>query len=98
MPDVLVDGDKNVKAFVGQRNWLAVFFAAESCVSNSLARVPALREQEFHFPGQALVDEQSHFRVAAKLTLASSRAAMASARLTLGKSSRNSLRLRSCSK
>src|SRR5260370_7050751 len=42
--------------------------------------------------------QQSHFRVAIKLILASSSAPMASARVTLGKSSKNSLSLLSCSR
>jgi len=98
MPDVLIYGDQDFKLFFRQPNQLAIFFAAESRVSNRLALVPSLRKKELRPPWQALVKQQSHFRVAVKLILASSRAAIASARVTLGKSSRNSLRLRSCSR
>src|SRR5260370_20230429 len=98
MPDVLVYRDEDIKLIFCQREQLSIFFAAESSVPNGLALVPALGKKELRSPGQALVKQQSHFRVAAKLILASSSAAMASARVTLGKSSRNSLRLRSCSR
>src|SRR6266446_9896956 len=81
-----------------QRNQLTVLFPAESGLLNGLALVSGLDEKILRSSGQALVQEQFHFKVAARLILASSRAAMASARLTLGKSSRNLLRLRSCSK
>jgi hypothetical protein len=98
VPDVLIYGDQDFKLFLSQPNQLAILFAAESRVPNCLALVPSLRKKELRSPRQALVKQQSHFRVAAKLILASSRAAIASARVTLGKSSRNSLRLRSCSR
>src|SRR6267154_1082805 len=89
---------KNVKLLLSQGNQLAILFAAESRISNRLVLVPTLGKKEFRSAGQALIEKQSHFRVAARLIRASSRAAMASARVTLGKSSRNSLRLRSCSR
>jgi len=98
MLDVLVYRDEDIEFLFGQREHLSIFFAAESFVADRFAFVPALGKKELHPPEQALVQKQFHFRVAAKLILASSRAAMASARLTLGRSSRNSLRLRSCSK
>src|SRR5229473_2808853 len=98
MLDVLVYRDEDIQFLFGQREQLSIFFAAESFVADRFAFVPALGKKELHPPEQALVQKQFHFRVAAKLILASSRAAMASARLTLGRSSRNSLRLRSCSK
>src|SRR6266404_4018383 len=98
VPDVLIYGDQDFKLLLSQRNQFAIFLAAESRVPNRLALVPSLRKKELRSAGQALVKKQSHFRVATKLILASSRAAMASARVTLGKSSKNSLRLRSCSR
>jgi hypothetical protein len=96
--DIFVYGDEDIEYVVSQSEKLAVFFAIESCVSHRFTLMPARGEQGFHFSGQALVNEQSHFRVAAKLILASSRAEIASVRVTLGKSSRNSLRLRPCSR
>jgi hypothetical protein len=44
-------------------------------------------KQEFDLPGDTLIDEQSHFKVAVKFVLASSIAAIASALVALGKSS-----------
>src|SRR5229473_5132413 len=93
IPDVLVDRDEDIKTLLCQREQLPILFTAEPRLSSGFALVPAFGKQELHLPGQALVNEQLHFNVAAKLILASSRAAMASARVTLGKSSRNSLRL-----
>ena len=72
--------------------------ATEACVSHRLALVAFGSEQEFYFPGYTLVEQQLHFRAEDKLALASSIAAIACARLTLGKSSRNSLRFFPCSR
>jgi len=77
---------------------LPILLAAESCVSNGLTFMTAVGKQEFDLPGDALIEEQSHFKVAVRLVLASSIAAMASALVTLGKSSRNSDSVRPCSR
>jgi hypothetical protein len=98
MPDVLIYGDQDFKLLLSQRNQFAIFLTAESRVSNRFAFVPSLRKEQLRSTRQALIKEQFHLRVAAKLIRASSSAAIASARVTLGKSSRNSLRLRSCSR
>jgi len=71
---------------------------AESRVSNSLTFMTAVGKQEFDLPGDPLIEEQFHFKVAVKLVLASSIAAIASALVTLGKSSRNSDSVRPCSR
>jgi hypothetical protein len=67
-----------------QGQQLPIFLAAESCVSNGLTFMTAVGKQEFDLPGNTLIEEQSHFKVAVKLVLASSIAAIASALVTLG--------------
>ena len=52
MPDVLIYGDQDFKLFLSEPNQLAVFFAAESRVSNRLALVPNLRKDELRSPRQ----------------------------------------------
>jgi len=96
--NVLIYCDENIKVFFCKSKQFTILFAAESRVSNGLALMPALGKKKFPSARHALVKQQSHFKFAVKLIRASSRAAIASARVTLGKSSRNSLRLRSCSK
>jgi hypothetical protein len=88
--------DEGVKVLFSQGQQLPILLAAESCVSNGLTFMTAVGKQEFDFPGDVLIEEQSHFKVAVKLVLASSIAAMASARVTPGKSSRNSDSVRPC--
>ena len=74
-----------------------------------ILRNPATTQEEFPgdetvarntqaVPGDTLIEEQFHFKVAVKLVLASSIAAIASALVTLGKSSRNSDSVRPCSR
>src|SRR5580700_1733451 len=98
MANVLVYCDEDVKVLFCQGQQLPILLAAESSVSNGLTFVTAVGKEEFHLPGDTLIDEQSHFKVAVKLVLASSIAAIASALVTLGKSSRNSDSVRPCSR
>jgi hypothetical protein len=49
MPDVLVYGDQDFKLFLSKRNQFAIFFAAESRVSNRLAFVPNLCKRRWWF-------------------------------------------------
>src|SRR5580692_1850630 len=98
MLEVLVHGDQDVKHSLCQRKQLAIFLGAENCFSDRFAVVPATRKEELHFSGQELVQQQLHFNAAAKVILASSSAVIAFSRVTPGKSSRNSVRLRSCSR
>jgi Phosphoesterase family len=96
MANVLVYCDEDVKVLFSQSQQIPILLAAESCVSNGLTFVTAVGKQEFDLPGNTLIDEQSHFKVAVKLVLASSIAAIASALVTLRKSSRNSDSVRPC--
>jgi hypothetical protein len=98
IPDVLVYCHEDVKALSSHGQQFLILLAAESCVSNGLTFVPAVGKQEFDLPGDIPIDEQSHFKVAVKLVLASSIAAIASALVPLGKSSRNSDSARPCSR
>ena len=68
---------------------LPILLAAESRVSNGLTFMTSFGKQEFDLPGDTLIEEQFHFKVAVRLVLASSIAGIASALVTLGKSSRN---------
>src|SRR5437899_736417 len=95
---VLVYCDEDVKVLFSQGQQLPILLAAESCVSNGLTLMTAVGKQEFDLPGDTLIEEQSHFKVAVRLVLASSIAAIASALVTLGKSSRNSDSVRPCSR
>jgi len=98
IPNVLVYCDEGVKMLFRQGQQLPILLAAESCVSNGLTFMTAVSKQEFDLPGDTLIEEQFHFKVAVKLVLASSIAAIASALVTLGKSSRNSDSVRPCSR
>src|SRR5260370_33060099 len=93
VPDVPIYGDQDFKLFLSQPNQLTILFAGESRVPNCLALLPSLRKRELRSPRQALVKQKSHFRVAAKLILASSRAAIASARVTRAQPPRTPLKL-----
>ncbi len=97
-PNVLVYCDEDVKVPFSQGQQLPILLAAESRVSNGLTFMTAVSKQEFDLPGDTLIEEQFHFKVAVKLVLASSIAAIASALVTLGKSSRNSDSVRPCSR
>jgi hypothetical protein len=88
MANVLVYCNEDVKVLFSQGQQLPILLAAESRVSNGLTFVTAVGEQEFDLPRDTLVDEQSHFKVAVKLVLASSIAAIASALVTLGAGTR----------
>jgi hypothetical protein len=90
IPNVPVYCDEDVKVPFSQRQQRPILLAAESCVSNGLTFMTAVGKQEFDLPGNTLIEQQFHFKVAVKLVLASSIAAIASALVTLGKSSRNS--------
>jgi hypothetical protein len=90
--------DEDVKVFFSRGQQLPILLAAESSVSNGLTFMTAVGKQGFNLPGDALIQEQPHFKVAVKLVLASSIAAIASAPVTLGKSSRNSDSVRPCSR
>jgi hypothetical protein len=81
-----------------QGQLLSILLAAESRVSNGLTFMTAVGKQELDLPGDTLIEEQFHFKVEVKLVQASSIAAIASARVTLGKSSRNSDSVRPCSR
>src|SRR6266516_7377378 len=98
IPNVPVYCDEDVKVPFSQRQQRPILLAAESRVSNSLTFMTAVGKQEFDLPGDTLIEEQFHFKVAVKLVLASSIAAIASALVTLGKSSRNSDSVRPCSR
>jgi hypothetical protein len=93
---VICDEDVEVPFSQGQQ--LPILLAAESRVSNALTFMTAIGKQEFDLPGDTLIEEQFHFKVAVKLVLASSIAVIASALDTLGKSSRNSDSVRPCSR
>jgi hypothetical protein len=96
--NVFVYCDEDVKALFGQGQQLPILLGAEPRISNGFALMTAAGEQEFDLPGDALIDEHAHFKIAVRLVLASSVAAIASALVTLGKSSRNSVKVRPCSR
>jgi hypothetical protein len=98
IPNVLVYCDEDVKLSFSQGQRLPILIAAESRVSNGLTFMTAVNKQECDLPGGTLIEEQFHFKVAVKLVLASSIAAIASALVILGKSSRNSDSVRPCSR
>jgi hypothetical protein len=75
--EVLVYRDQNVKLTLCERKQCTIFFAAETCLPHSIVLVAAAKEKELDLPRQALVLLQLHFHAAARLILASSRAAMA---------------------
>ncbi len=86
IPNVPVYCDEDVKVPFSQGQQRPILLAAESRVSNGLTFMTAVGKQEFDLPGDTLIEEQFHFKVAVKLVLASSIAAIASALVTLGKS------------
>src|SRR5258708_1181279 len=98
IPDVLVDGNKHIAAVFGQCKQFAIFFTAKASFAYGHTSESGRCEREFQFSGNTLIHKQSHFKVAARLDLASSSAAMAASRLTPGKSSRNSLTDHPCSR
>ena len=67
-----------------QSQQLPILLSAESCIADGFASMTTVGKQETDLPGDTLIDEQSHFNVVVKLVLASSMAAIASARVTLG--------------
>src|SRR6266513_1752848 len=83
IPNVLVYCDEDVKLLFSQGQQLPILLAAESCVLNGLTFMTAFGKQVLDLPGNALIQEQSHFNVAVRLVLASSIAAIASASVTL---------------
>ena len=52
IPKVLVDGHKYVKLILSQRKEFAIFFTAESRLTNRLALMPALGKKEFALMGK----------------------------------------------
>jgi len=64
------------------RQKLSVLFPAESCFPHRLAIMHRIDEQELHPVRKALINQQPHFKVAVRLVLASSSAAMASSSVT----------------
>src|SRR5947207_9709532 len=67
IPNVPVYCDEDVKVPFSQRQQRPIFLAAESRVSNSLTFMTAVGKQEFDLPGDTLIEEQFHFKVAVKL-------------------------------
>src|SRR5258708_30674502 len=98
IPYVLFDGNKHIAPVFCQCKQFAIFFTAKASFAYGHTSVSVRCEREFQFSGNTLIHKQSHFKVAARLDLASSSAAMAASRVTPGKSSRNSLRVRPCSR
>ena len=97
MPYVPVNRNKNVVVFFCQRQQLAVFFATPTCIPDRFTKHSLSREQKLDLSRHAFIQQKFHRRASARLTRASSSAAIASSRVTLGKSSRNSFKVRPCS-
>src|ERR1700675_4001676 len=97
VPYVPINGNQDFIQLFCQRQQLTVFFATPTCIPDRFTKYPLSREQKFNLSGHALVQQKFHRRASARLIRASSSAAIASARVTLGKSSRNSFSVRPCS-
>ena len=86
---VFVDGNENVERPLGQPQQLSVFLARKPNFGNGRTFMSVGRERSFQETGYTLVKQKPHLRPANTTALASSSAATASSRVTVGNSSRN---------
>jgi len=86
---VFVDGYKNVEPSLSQAQQFTVFLACKANFGDSETVMSVGCESSFQETGHTLVKQKSHLSPANTIALASSSAATASSRVTVGNSSRN---------
>jgi hypothetical protein len=87
--DVLVNCDKNVEFPFGQHEQFAVLFSCEPYFWDSEALMPVACKARFQQSGDTLIQQKSHLSPAKTTAFASSSAAIAFSRVTVGNSSKN---------